>query len=541
MTDYTTAATRYDASRRRNKDFRLPAGYSVPQPTSLWPAENVALLECYRTWLLDGGASPATTDIVYVVMAGNVLGLALKPYPHLDDADYANALAYVAAKEMSSHWTKLCRLAVEKFRLFLRQQQGAADAPLSLPDLTRYHQGLPPWLVKEIERYAQVQQRNWRPARLGDALRRFWMGHTRLWRWLFEHYPITGINDINRGYILDYVDYRLTGGYAVSGIKADLANFRSLLRFLQEQGYAVPQALFRLPALKAPNLLPRFIPDEGMRRVRGEMEAAVMRADAPHRKRDALLDRACFYLLWQGGLRKGEVEELRLADLDLPGRTLMVRRGKGLHDRTVYLTESTALALADYLPVRGEGEHLFLYRNRPLSKDLIHGRLKATGERVGVHLSAHRLRHTCATQLLNAGCRITSIQRILGHRRLNTTMIYARVYDRTVAHDYFTAMQSVEQALELTSPNQPEPTTALGVAQATYIEEKVFIAADQRLCLLALSTRLTEPDLSLEERLWLAHQFTHLLGGEPTTALTIYPPSPDDGQTVIKSGYLGGG
>lgn len=179
MTDYTTAATRYDASRRRNKDFRLPPGYPLPQPTSLWPAENVALLERYRTWLLDGGASPATTDIVYVVMAGNVLGLALKPYPHLDNADFANALAYVAAKQMSSHWTKLCGLAVAKFRLFLRQQQGTAESLLPLPDLSRYHQGLPPWLVAEIERYAGVQQRNWRPARLADALRRFWAG---LWR-----------------------------------------------------------------------------------------------------------------------------------------------------------------------------------------------------------------------------------------------------------------------------------------------------------------------------------------------------------------------
>jgi integrase len=53
---------------------------------------------------------------------------------------------------------------------------------------------------------------------------------------------------------------------------------------------------------------------------------------------------------------------------------------------------------------------LFLYRNQALSKDLIHGRLKASGARVGVPIFAHKLRHTCATQLLNAGCPITSIQ-----------------------------------------------------------------------------------------------------------------------------------
>ena len=78
----------------------------------------------------------------------------------------------------------------------------------------------------------------------------------------------------------------------------------------------------------------------------------------------------------------------------------------------------------------GPTDHVFLYRNQPLSKDLIHGRLKAAGERVGVRLPAHRLRHTCATQLLNAGCPVTSIQKLLGHKKLNTTMIYPRATTR---------------------------------------------------------------------------------------------------------------
>ena len=47
------------------------------------------------------------------------------------------------------------------------------------------------------------------------------------------------------------------------------------------------------------------------------------------------------------------------------------------------------------------------------------------------------------TQLLNAGCRVTSIRRFLRHKKLNTTMIYARAHDQTVADDYFAAMQRV--------------------------------------------------------------------------------------------------
>ncbi len=57
------------------------------------------------------------------------------------------------------------------------------------------------------------------------------------------------------------------------------------------------------------------------------------------------------------------------------------------------------------------------------------------------------LRHTFATQLVNAGCRVTTIQALLGHKRLNSTMVYARVHDQTVARDYFEAMAVIEKRL----------------------------------------------------------------------------------------------
>jgi len=125
--------------------------------------------------------------------------------------------------------------------------------------------------------------------------------------------------------------------------------------------------------------------------------------------------------MWQAGLRVGEVEELRLEDLDFGERKLIVRHGKGNKDRPVYLTDKTLQALQGYLAVRGAGatSHVFLYRNQPVHKDLLRSRVKAAGERLGVDVHPHRLRHTCATQLLNAGCRVTSIQKLLGHRRLN--------------------------------------------------------------------------------------------------------------------------
>jgi integrase len=66
----------------------------------------------------------------------------------------------------------------------------------------------------------------------------------------------------------------------------------------------------------------------------------------------------------------------------------------------------------------------------------------------GTHRVQRAALPPCATQLLNAGCRVTSIQKFLGHKRLNSTMIYARVHDRTVADDYYAAMDRIEQRLE---------------------------------------------------------------------------------------------
>jgi site-specific recombinase XerD len=402
-----SAAARYDSVLHNARHGRLLPGYPVPRPSAAWPAENVALLERYRDWLLSGGASPGVVDQLYLPMAGHALGLNLKPHAQLDpDVDLARAMDYVEAKRRGTAWTDRCRVALDKFRRFLRQQRGQIDVPIRPLNYAHYCAGLPDWLVEQLERFQHLMQRNWRPARLGQQILRFWGGHTRLWRWLFERYPIAGLADVKRQYVLDYVDHRLAAGYATSSVNQDLRYFHAFLLFLQSQDHAVPQALLRLPSLKQPDSLPRFLTDEQVRRLRDDLEQRAAEAQSLVRRRDALLDRAAFYLLWQGGLRLGEVEELHLEDLDLAGRRLMVRQGKGLKDRTVYLADAAVRAVQAYLTVRGMGptDHVFLYRNLPVHKDLIHSRIRAAGERAGVKVSPHRLRHTCATQLLNAGC-----------------------------------------------------------------------------------------------------------------------------------------
>jgi len=125
--------------------------------------------------------------------------------------------------------------------------------------------------------------------------------------------------------------------------------------------------------------------------------------------------------------------------------------------------------------------------------------LRQQGEKVGVKVHTHRLRHTTATQLLNAGCRITSIQALLGHKKLNTTMIYARVHDQTVEIDYFTAMDRVEQRLQV-GPEAVEPP----------------VSEEDREDILSLAEEMADPKAEPEKRQSLFEKIRALLCGSQT-------------------------
>lgn len=507
-----TMPARYDQSLQMAHQARLPPEAPRPKPTRFWPPENVALLEQYADWLRGGGASEYVIRSIYIPMAGHVLGLALRPHPQIDlENDLLPAFEYVIAKGVGEEWTKISRNALAKFRRFLMHTRGLVEVKYKPFDPAPRTEGLPGWLVEELTRFQHIQQRNWRPARLNENIMRFWSGHLRLWRFLVEQRGVQALTDVRRRHLYDFAEYRLGLGKAVKTVNGDLRNFQGFLLFLQEQEYLVPRALLRIPGLKEPDRLPQHLTDEQVRLLREDFEARLSRAAHPYQRRDALLDLAFFHLLWQCGLRKGEVEELRLEDLDLAGRKLSVRNGKGMKDRSVYLTDTAVQALQKYLAVRGVGstDHVFLYRNQALSKDLIHGRLKAAGERAGVRVHAHRLRHTCATQLLNAGCPVTSIQKLLGHKKLNTTMMYACAYDKTVEADYFAAMGRIEQRLELAGQQveTPEP-----------------VDESERRQLLALAERLFAPELTLETRLEIAVRMRGLLDGHEISQVGWIPP-----------------
>ena len=239
-------------------------------------------------------------------------------------------------------------------------------------------------------------------------------------------------------YDLDaFVDQRRQANLGAATIKRRVAGLKVFFAFLAEESGELswPNPVrFKRHAGKQPKRLPRDLSNEQVQRLWDVVTTP--------------RDRAWFALMLRAGLRASELLDLQFQDLDLGTSRLTVRQGKGQRDRVVYLSAVARQAIEYYLDgfARPPDAPLLTRPDgRPLTYEWLKLHIAAFSRAAGVtHLTAHRLRHTLATRLLNAGMDITRIQKLLGHEHVSTTMIYARVHDATIEADYHQAMSKIE-------------------------------------------------------------------------------------------------
>ncbi|MEB3328134.1 MAG: tyrosine-type recombinase/integrase [Candidatus Sericytochromatia bacterium] len=149
--------------------------------------------------------------------------------------------------------------------------------------------------------------------------------------------------------------------------------------------------------------------------------------DAPSDLREAAIVKALYYT----GMRAGELVGLNIEDVFLDERELRVF-GKGRRERMLPISDALAQAIAEWLAVHPVGKGaLFVSlqtHHRRLSYDSVYKIVKGVMARAGLgnrKFSCHKLRHTFATRLINRKVSIDKIQKLLGHRRIDTTTIYA--------------------------------------------------------------------------------------------------------------------
>jgi integrase/recombinase XerD len=258
----------------------------------------------------------------------------------------------------------------------------------------------------------------------------------RLFLTFLKQHGIGQLEDIRRQHIGAFIEHEQDCGLMISSVRQKLQHVYAFMRYLSREDRVVPELLLRKIHLKLPQRLPRAIPAEDVMKLLSVV--------------NHVRNRAIILLLLRTGMRIGEALNLQTTDVDLNERTVKIYEGeKNATGRVVYLSEDARQALAGWLKARqayklrlfySQGRsHLCYNSARVMFKKYLH---KAGLADKGY--TVHCLRHTCATELLNAGMRIECLQQLLGHSKLEVTRIYARLTDKTREQEYFKAMAIIE-------------------------------------------------------------------------------------------------
>jgi integrase len=189
--------------------------------------------------------------------------------------------------------------------------------------------------------------------------------------------------------------------------------------------------------LKLPDALPRAINPTDVRKFLSVI--------------DDIRDRALFLLLLRTGMRIGEALGLRLNDLDIRDRKIYLFEGeKNSMGRVLYLSDDSLFAIKLWLKRRDKSKEFIFYGqgNRGICYSTGRNRFVTYLAKAGLDqkgYTVHCLRHTFASELLNAGMRLECLQQLLGHQDIEVTRRYARLTDKTREQEYFQAMSLIEK------------------------------------------------------------------------------------------------
>jgi site-specific recombinase XerD len=267
-----------------------------------------------------------------------------------------------------------------------------------------------------------------------------------------------------QGFVLETLDRDATErwlksladrGLAPTTRNARILHARSYLWWLAERGdlAAHPGDLLRATDLpKLPSYLPRPFPVEADHELQRRFRQA------------GTLSAQALFLMRRSGVRIGELARLepRCLDEDPRGHVfLKVPLGKLDNERLVPLDDETR-QLAELLQARCPTDAPFLLEPH-LARSTVIGHLgdvlkdSAQGLDIPGPVVSHRLRHTYATELLNAGVSIIAVMKLLGHRSLRMTMRYAAITQQTVTEEFYAA--SARTAARYDLPASPSATT----------------------------------------------------------------------------------
>lgn len=280
--------------------------------------------------------------------------------------------------------------------------------------------------VLNYRRY--LKRKNYSPHTVKNYLHRL----QKFFTWLSVPLELASPENVN-----GYIDFLLGQQLSAQTINGHLVVIRMFYDYLKDEGEVqIVNPVLRGMLLRVGRPLPRHLRD---------IDVPIF-FDVVTRHRDL----AIFMLMLRCGLRVEEVADLTLGAIDYQRNRILVKSGKGGKDRVVFISNDASDALAAYLRIRfhTQEQKVFLvekgiHKGKAISVRGIQKRIEYYSKKCGISVSCHQLRHTMATQLLNADADLVTIQYLLGHTRIKTTMRYCHLSNIKAQRDYHKAVARV--------------------------------------------------------------------------------------------------
>lgn len=235
-----------------------------------------------------------------------------------------------------------------------------------------------------------------------------------------------------------FIEHEQDRGNKITTIRTSLVSVQAFLRYLVEEGIASPDIFRRRIRLQLPERLPRAMDPDDLRKLLSVIKD--------------IRDRAMIMVLLRTGMRIGELLHTKVTDVHIKERRIEIYEAqKNRLGRVVYLSDDAVIALRKWLKERNPREEYLIYARMSTdtmsystARNIFH-RYILTAGLTDKGYSLHTLRHTFATEFLNAGMRLECLQVLLGHRSIEETRRYARLTDKTREEEYFRAMSRIER------------------------------------------------------------------------------------------------
>jgi integrase/recombinase XerD len=278
------------------------------------------------------------------------------------------------------------------------------------------------------------------------------------------------LSDLTQARILKYLDEREVA--SISGTAMQLGAIRHFCQWLIQREWLKFDPTAKIKVGKPKGRKRREpVPEDAIARL---MEACDRLPRTEYRR---ALAKAAFSLLVYGGLRRNELSDLRVGDVDLETGKVHIRSGKGDKERDVYVCKECLDAVREFMEVRIKAEHDYLLAQTPkygFHHHAIASMMRSLNTVAGLprNYTPHELRHACATRLAANGAPLSSVSAFLGHANLRTTEIYIHQNEdhlKAIAH-----LTSLSVVLPSSSDRQNMPKTAPTPQADNQKEQKRF-------------------------------------------------------------------